>query len=189
VNGTGQGADPRAGLAGRLRDRFDVFHVPEALGSPYVPTPEFVRDYQIRSALALGAVLDSGGPEHPDLPGVRNTSLYTALLYSRVRIPPETATHFRTLAAAIRLALTPLLSAPLFSPEGGIAIGPGPANGAGHGVVVAPGGAPGGGANGHRPSVTLSVPTQSHPPGAAAHQAETGDKGLRASRRFGHAAE
>ncbi|MFD0633494.1 hypothetical protein ACFQ9X_19940 [Catenulispora yoronensis] len=87
----GAGGEQSPGLSARLRDRFDVFHVPEALGSPYVPTPEFVRDYQIRSAIALGAVLDSGGPEHPDLPGVRNTSLYTALLYSRVRIPAETA--------------------------------------------------------------------------------------------------
>ena len=111
----GNGEAP--GLSARLRDRFDVFHVPEALGSPYVPTPEFVRDYQIRSAIALGAVLDSGGPDHPDLPGVRNTSLYTALLYSRVRIPAETAAHFRTLAAAIRLALTPLLAVPLFEPS------------------------------------------------------------------------
>ena len=140
-NGASPGA-PQAGLAGRLRDRFDVFHVPEALGSPYVPTPEFVRDYQIRSAIALGAVLDSGAPDHPDLPGVRNTSLYTALLYSRVRIPAETATHFRTLAAAIRLALTPLLGAQLFTPSGGLvglegggAGGPGPGaalNGGGH---------------------------------------------------------
>jgi hypothetical protein len=122
--------------------------VPEALGSPYVPTPEFVRDYQIRSAIALGAVLDSGGPDHPDLPGVRNTSLYTALLYSRVRIPAETATHFRTLAAAIRLALTPLLGMPLFNPPDGA---PGaslpPLNGNGH----------------HRAQVTL-VPPQTPAP-------------------------
>ncbi|OLE26911.1 MAG: hypothetical protein AUG49_06890 [Catenulispora sp. 13_1_20CM_3_70_7] len=52
----GAGGDHGPGLSARLRDRFDVFHVPEALGSPYVPTPEFVRDYQIRSAIALGAV-------------------------------------------------------------------------------------------------------------------------------------
>jgi serine phosphatase RsbU (regulator of sigma subunit)/anti-sigma regulatory factor (Ser/Thr protein kinase) len=178
VNGSGHGGgDSRSGLAGRLRDRFDVFHVPEALGSPYVPTPEFVRDYQIRSALALGAVLDSGGPEHPDLPGVRNTSLYTALLYSRVRIPPETATHFRTLAAAIRLALTPLLPAPLFSPDNPAGTGlPAGTNGNGHGVL----------AGGHRPSVTLQVPTQSTAPAAIAPidtSTERAEQELRASQR------
>ncbi|MFL6110173.1 MAG: SpoIIE family protein phosphatase [Catenulispora sp.] len=152
----GSAGDQGPGLSARLRDRFDVFHVPEALGSPYVPTPEFVRDYQIRSAIALGAVLDSGGPDHPDLPGVRNTSLYTALLYSRVRIPAETASLFRTLAAAIRLALTPLLAAPLFA-----SAGPGSGHqlfGSGNGVAVEAGGENGAG-NGHRPSVTL-VPQQ-----------------------------
>jgi|GEM_PF-3467722 len=173
------GGGEAPGLSARLRDRFDVFHVPEALGSPYVPTPEFVRDYQIRSAIALGAVLDSGGPDHPDLPGVRNTSLYTALLYSRVRIPAETAAHFRTLAAAIRLALTPLLAVPLFEPSAptaghqlfGTRNGNGSGNGAsGNGVASAPAGngavsAPGHGAsgNGHRPPAPL-VPQQASAP-------------------------
>jgi serine phosphatase RsbU (regulator of sigma subunit)/anti-sigma regulatory factor (Ser/Thr protein kinase) len=173
------GGEP-PGLSARLRDRFDVFHVPEALGSPYVPTPEFVRDYQIRSAIALGAVLDSGGPDHPDLPGVRNTSLYTALLYSRVRIPAETATHFRTLAAAIRLALTPLLTVPLFAPSPpaaghqvfGARNGNGSSSGTGNGVsasapsgngVPAPAPAPEISGNGHRPPAPL-VPQQASAP-------------------------
>ncbi|WP_194920293.1 ATP-binding SpoIIE family protein phosphatase [Catenulispora rubra] len=186
-----------SGLSARLRDRFDVFHVPEALGSPYVPTPEFVRDYQIRSAIALGAVLDSGGPDHPDLPGVRNTSLYTALLYSRVRIPAETATHFRTLAAAIRLALTPLLAVPLFAPSSPAAghqvfgarngngtspaIGGGVnANPAGNGIP-APGPSGNGNGNGHRPSVTL-VPQQASapPPSSSSMPASPGDGGAAA---------
>ncbi|ACU74170.1 protein serine phosphatase with GAF(s) sensor(s) [Catenulispora acidiphila DSM 44928] len=193
------GESPAA--SARLRDRFDVFHVPEALGSPYVPTPEFVRDYQIRSAIALGAVLDSGGPDHPDLPGVRNTSLYTALLYSRVRIPAETATHFRTLAAAIRLALTPLLAVPLFAPSSpaaghqvfGARNGNGSGTGLGNGVAGAPtgngappaagsapagNGAAGNGAagNGHRPSVNL-VPQQASapPPSSSSVPAAAGD--------------
>jgi serine phosphatase RsbU (regulator of sigma subunit) len=184
------------GTSARLRDRFDVFHVPEALGSPYVPTPEFVRDYQIRSAIALGAVLDSGGPDHPDLPGVRNTSLYTALLYSRVRIPAETATHFRTLAAAIRLALTPLLAVPLFAPSAPAAghqvFGARNGNGTGNGTATAtgtgtganaspagngvPAAGPPGNGNGHRPSVTL-VPQQASapPPSSSSIPASPGD--------------
>jgi GAF domain-containing protein len=183
----GNGEAP--GLSARLRDRFDVFHVPEALGSPYVPTPEFVRDYQIRSAIALGAVLDSGGPDHPDLPGVRNTSLYTALLYSRVRIPAETATHFRTLAAAIRLALTPLLTVPLFEPSAPTAghqlfgtrngNGNGAGNGtSGNGVASAPAGngavpPPGHGAsgNGHRPPAPLVPQQASAPPPSSSSMA------------------
>jgi serine phosphatase RsbU (regulator of sigma subunit)/anti-sigma regulatory factor (Ser/Thr protein kinase) len=171
--GSGPGGSAGSGNAAavRLRDRFDVFHVAEALGSPYVPTPEFVRDYQIRSALAIGAVLDSGGPDHPDLPGVRNTSLFTALLYSRVRIPPDTAAHFRTLAAAIRLALTPMLSAPLFNPEDESD------GGGGHGGTLTAGSA---GSNGHRPSTTLVVPAQAPAPDLATSQAE---QELRASQR------
>ncbi|MEY9863976.1 serine phosphatase RsbU (regulator of sigma subunit)/anti-sigma regulatory factor (Ser/Thr protein kinase) [Catenulispora sp. GAS73] len=186
-----------SGLSARLRDRFDVFHVPEALGSPYVPTPEFVRDYQIRSAIALGAVLDSGGPDHPDLPGVRNTSLYTALLYSRVRIPAETAALFRTLAAAIRLALTPLLAVPLFAPSPpaaghqvfGARNGNGTSPAIGGGANAAPAGngipAPGpsgnGNGNGHRPSVTL-VPQQASapPPSSSSMPASPGDGGAAA---------
>ncbi|GAA2005433.1 ATP-binding SpoIIE family protein phosphatase [Catenulispora subtropica] len=203
-NGVSGAGDQGSGLSARLRDRFDVFHVPEALGSPYVPTPEFVRDYQIRSAIALGAVLDSGGPEHPDLPGVRNTSLYTALLYSRVRIPAETAAHFRTLAAAIRLALTPLLGAPLFAatPPGpssghqlfgshngngggagnGVATGPaGNGNGSGNGSGTGNGnGVPGGNGAGPRPSITL-LPQQATPPPPPSSSAATPGDGSAAA--------
>ena len=170
---TGNGSQPDTPPTGpRLLERFDVFHVAEAFGSPYVPTPDFVRDFQIRSAIALGAVLDSGGPEHPDQPGVRNTSLYTALLYSRVHIPPETAIHFRTLAAAIRLALMPFLESPLFAPldDGLNLAGPGAGTAAhsGPGTVAAPGrparDGSGNGSDRRSGTVNLAIPAPAGPP-------------------------
>ncbi|GKS59260.1 hypothetical protein YTPLAS18_27870 [Nitrospira sp.] len=71
----------------------NVFYVPDAVGSPYVPVQEeFVCPHGVRSVLGFGGALSSG-------------HLFVVILFATVRIPPETADHFRTLAMAVKLAL------------------------------------------------------------------------------------
>ncbi|MBA3670992.1 MAG: hypothetical protein H0W68_03075 [Gemmatimonadaceae bacterium] len=72
---------------------YDIFHVPEALGSAYIPAQdEFVAPYGIRSVVGFGGLLRAG-------------ELYAVILFSRVDIPPASAARFRTIALDVRSAL------------------------------------------------------------------------------------
>lgn len=74
---------------------FNVFHVPEALGSPHVPVQEeFVRRYGIRSVLGFGAPLPNG-------------DLFSIILFSKDFISEETAQLFKPLALCAQIALAP----------------------------------------------------------------------------------
>jgi len=74
---------------------YNVFHVPEALDSPYVPgQTQFVVPYGVRSVLGFGGLLPSG-------------SLFTVILFSKMPIPRDTAELFRTLALSVKIALLP----------------------------------------------------------------------------------
>ncbi|HNJ20919.1 MAG TPA: PAS domain-containing protein, partial [Nitrospira sp.] len=74
---------------------FNVFHVPEAAGSPYVPTQEgFVEKYGVRSVLGFGAPLPDG-------------QLFSIILFSQDVIPESTAQLFKPLALCAQTALAP----------------------------------------------------------------------------------
>ncbi len=74
---------------------FNVFHVQEAAGSPYVPAQEaFVLKYGIRSVLGFGAPLPDG-------------QLFSIILFSRDLIPETTAQLFKPLAICAQTALSP----------------------------------------------------------------------------------
>jgi len=74
---------------------FNVFHIPEAPGSPHVPAQEeFVRKYGIRSVLGFGAPLP-------------NEDLFSIILFSRDYISEETAELFKPLALCAQIALAP----------------------------------------------------------------------------------
>jgi hypothetical protein len=74
---------------------FNVFHVPEALGSPYIPAQrEFVAPFGIRSVLGFGGILPSG-------------NLFAVILFATVPIKRETAEMVKTLALNVRLAILP----------------------------------------------------------------------------------
>ena len=76
---------------------FNIFHVSEALGSPYIPAQSsFVAPYGIRSVLGFGGILPTG-------------NLFATIMFARVSIPPETAALFRTLALNVKLALLPFI--------------------------------------------------------------------------------
>ena len=82
---------------------FNVFHVPEALGSPHIPAQrEFVEPYRIRSVLGFGGLL---------IPG----ELFATILFSRAPISREVAALFRTLALNVKVALLPFSGVRVFS--------------------------------------------------------------------------
>jgi hypothetical protein len=72
---------------------FNVFFVPEAAGSPYIPAQDFVRDYGVRSVLGFGGVLVTG-------------EFYAVILFTRVTIAPESADRFRNVALDLKLAIS-----------------------------------------------------------------------------------
>jgi len=73
---------------------FNVFHVPEAKGSPYVPAQDFVSALGVKSVLGFGGLLPS-------------RDLFAVILFSKIRIPRATAEFFTTLGLMVRLALSP----------------------------------------------------------------------------------
>jgi hypothetical protein len=82
--GAARGADPRT---------YDVFHIEEALGSPYIPAQRgFVIPHKIASVVGFGGLLRSG-------------ELFAVILFSRVRIPVRSAVRFRTIALDVRSSL------------------------------------------------------------------------------------
>ncbi|MDE3225111.1 MAG: response regulator [Nitrospirota bacterium] len=92
-------------LLDRHETSYNVFHVPDALGSPYVPCQEkFVVSHGVRSVLGFGGLLPTG-------------SLFTVILFSKVPIPRDTAELFRTLALSVKIALLPFDGAADFTQE------------------------------------------------------------------------
>lgn len=82
---------------------YNVFFVPEALGSPFIPAQQnFVIPYHVKSVLGFGGLLPSG-------------DVYAVLLFCRARILRETAELFRNAAMNLKLALLPLLDRPVFT--------------------------------------------------------------------------
>jgi len=85
------------------QSNFNVFHVPEAEGSPYVPAQKgFVIPYDVKSVLGFGGLLPSG-------------DLFAVILFSRVFIPKETAEFFKTLALSTKLAIIPFAEQRIFA--------------------------------------------------------------------------
>lgn len=83
---------------------FNVFHVSDALGSPFVPVQqEFVIPYGIRSVLGFGGLLPSG-------------RLFVVVLFSKVFVSRPTADLFKPLALSAKLALLPFDGSPAVRP-------------------------------------------------------------------------
>ena len=84
---------------------YGVFHVPEAVGSPYIPAQDgFVFEHVIRSVVGFGGLLPSG-------------DFFAMIIFSRVYISREVADLFRTLALSVRLVLLPFTRGPIFNGE------------------------------------------------------------------------
>jgi len=74
-------------LAGK---RHGVFHVEDALGSPYIPAQqEFVAQYGIRSVLGFGGMLPTG-------------ELFAVILFATVHVSAGAADRFKSLALDVK---------------------------------------------------------------------------------------
>jgi hypothetical protein len=96
--------DPDPSLLVDLEQRsFNVFHVPEAVGSPYVVAQEeFVIPVGIKSVLGFGGMLPSG-------------NLFAIIMFSKVPIARQTADMFKTLALNVKMAVLPFVGGPIFA--------------------------------------------------------------------------
>ena len=95
-------------LAGK---RHGVFHVENALGSPYIPAQqEFVVRFGIRSVLGFGGMLPS-------------CELFAVILFATVHVPPSAADRFKSLALDVKSAFSKFNDTTVFNqartPSGG----------------------------------------------------------------------
>lgn len=80
-------------LVDQTEHTLDVFHVPEAKGSSFLPAQEeFVIPFGIESVLGFGGVFPS-------------KEFFTVILFSKQKISRETAEMFKPLAKSVTLAL------------------------------------------------------------------------------------
>ena len=93
--------DPK--LSSELEGRvFNVYHVPEALGSPYIPAQEgFVVPFGVESAMGLGGMLPTG-------------NLFALLIFSKTKISRNTANLFKNIALNVRMAALPFVNEKIF---------------------------------------------------------------------------
>ncbi|MHB9138411.1 MAG: hypothetical protein ACYC4Q_03295 [Victivallaceae bacterium] len=74
---------------------FNVFYVPDAVDSPYIPAQEnFVKPYGIKSVLGFGGILPSG-------------NVFSVIMFSRTAISSNTANLFNTLALNVKMLILP----------------------------------------------------------------------------------
>jgi len=71
---------------------YGVFHVENAVGSPFIPAQDFVLRHGIHSVVGFGGSLRSG-------------DIFATLIFSRVEITPDVAERFRTIALDVKSAL------------------------------------------------------------------------------------
>jgi hypothetical protein len=101
---------PNPGLMADANRSFNVFHVPEALGSPYVPAQrDFVERHGIRSVLGFGGMLPTG-------------DIFAIILFSKVFIADATRELFKSLALGAKVAVVPFAAPRVLASacEGGV---------------------------------------------------------------------
>jgi hypothetical protein len=82
---------------------YNVFHVPDAVGSPHIPAQQgFVIPFGIQSALGFGGMLPTG-------------DLFAVILFSKVHVPRATAEMFKTLALSVKVAVVPFVGGVVFA--------------------------------------------------------------------------
>lgn len=74
---------------------YNIFHVPEALGSPYIPAQQdFVVPCGIRSVLGFGGLLPSG-------------EMFAVIIFFKVPVSREAADLFKALSLNVKMAVLP----------------------------------------------------------------------------------
>ncbi|MFG6102085.1 hypothetical protein D0962_33825 [Leptolyngbyaceae cyanobacterium CCMR0082] len=84
---------------------FNVFYVPTALNSPYIPAQKkFVVPYRVKSVLGFGGMLPSN-------------ELFAVILFSKTFVPDQTANRFKFISAYIRVAVESFNRSNIFASE------------------------------------------------------------------------
>ncbi len=92
-------------LLDNLDTSFNVFHVAQALGSPYiVAQKEFVEQFAIASVLGFGGMLASG-------------DLFAAIMFTKVPVSSAVADQFKVIGLNLKLAMLPIARKNLFSDQ------------------------------------------------------------------------
>lgn len=74
---------------------YNVFYIPDALGSPYIPSQtSFVIPYNIKSVVGFGGLLPSG-------------NIFIIIMFLKVAIPQISVDLFRPLALNVKMAILP----------------------------------------------------------------------------------
>ena len=82
---------------------YNVFFVPEADGSPFIPAQsQFVVPHGVRSVLGFGGLLHTG-------------DLFAVIVFAKVPIARNTADLFKTLALNVKMAMLPFAAGPVFA--------------------------------------------------------------------------
>jgi hypothetical protein len=94
---------PMAGIMLDTADqKFGVFHVADAEGSPLIPAQEdFVVPFGIKSVLGFGSLFSSG-------------SMLAVILFSRLRLSAATANMLAPIGSSAKLALLPAMHEGIF---------------------------------------------------------------------------
>jgi hypothetical protein len=94
---------PDTKLSSELEERiFNVYHVPEALGNPHIPAQkEFVIPFGVKSLMGFGGMLPTG-------------NLFILLIFSKTKIPRNTANLFKNISLNVRMALLPFVNEKIF---------------------------------------------------------------------------
>jgi hypothetical protein len=94
---------PDTKLSSELEERiFNVYHVPEALGNPHIPDQEeFVIPFGVKSLMGFGGMLPTG-------------NLFIMLIFSKAKIPRNTANLFKNIALHVRMAALPFVNEKIF---------------------------------------------------------------------------
>jgi len=82
-------------LADLSQKTYNVFYVPDAVDSPYIPAQDdFVKKYGIKSVLGFGSILPSG-------------NVFTLIIFSKVKVDHDTANLFNALALNVKMLIMP----------------------------------------------------------------------------------
>jgi two-component system, NtrC family, sensor kinase len=97
---------PDTSLLTDLEQRiYNVFYVPDALGSPYVPSQtSFVIPFNVKSVVGFGGLLPSG-------------NIFVILMFLNVNIPRMTVDLLRPLALNVKMAMLPFDDGNIFSQD------------------------------------------------------------------------
>jgi hypothetical protein len=78
-----------------------VYYIPDASDSPYIPQNDFAIPFGIKSVLGFGGILPTG-------------NLFAVLIFSRVKIPRNSADMFKNIDLNVRMTVMPFVTEKIY---------------------------------------------------------------------------